>query len=121
MKWVRHMEDGSVSYIEGAKQPNYIVTADDVDRYLAIEVQPMDNRKRKGELVKVFANEHTKIVCGNSDSVTKRSIRFILPRFSLILQILKSMTVSEKLFKRVMLNTNCLYGRDILTYGRQLH
>ncbi|XP_071703705.1 uncharacterized protein [Rutidosis leptorrhynchoides] len=57
------MEDGSVSYIEGAKQPNYIVTADDVDRYLAIEVQPMDNRKRKGELVKVFANEHTKIVC----------------------------------------------------------
>lgn len=62
-EWVRHMEDGSVNYIEGAKQPNYIVTADDVDTYLAIEVQPMDNRKRKGELVKVFANEHRKIVC----------------------------------------------------------
>lgn len=62
-EWVRHMEDGSVSYIEGAKQPNYLVTADDVDTYLAIEVQPMDNRKRKGELVKVFANEHRKIVC----------------------------------------------------------
>lgn len=31
----------------GAKQPNYIVTADDVDAYLAIEVQPLDNRKRK--------------------------------------------------------------------------
>lgn len=62
-EWVRHMEDGSVSYIEGAKQPNYLVTADDVDTYLAIEVQPMDNRKRMGELVKVFANEHRKIVC----------------------------------------------------------
>lgn len=62
-EWVRHMEDGSVNYIEGAKQPNYTVTADDVDTYLAIEVQPMDNRKRKGELVKVFANEHRKIVC----------------------------------------------------------
>ncbi|CAI9277336.1 unnamed protein product [Lactuca saligna] len=62
-EWVRHMEDGSVSYIEGAKQPNYLVTADDVDTCLAIEVQPMDNRKRKGELVKVFANEHRKIVC----------------------------------------------------------
>lgn len=31
----------------GAKQPNYLVTADDVDAYLAIEVQPLDDRKRK--------------------------------------------------------------------------
>lgn len=31
----------------GAKQPNYLITADDVDTYLAIEVQPLDNRKRK--------------------------------------------------------------------------
>lgn len=62
-EWVRHLEDGSVNYIDGAKQPNYLVTADDVDTYLAIEVQPLDNRKRKGELVKVFANEHKKITC----------------------------------------------------------
>ncbi|XP_062158421.1 uncharacterized protein LOC133865915 isoform X2 [Alnus glutinosa] len=62
-EWVRHLEDGSVNYIDGAKQPNYLVTADDVDTYLAIEVQPLDNRKRKGELVKVFANEHKKISC----------------------------------------------------------
>ncbi|XP_039053522.1 uncharacterized protein LOC120195624 isoform X2 [Hibiscus syriacus] len=62
-EWARHMEDGSVNYIEGAKQPNYLVTADDVDTYLAIEVQPLDNRKRKGELVKVFANDHKKITC----------------------------------------------------------
>ncbi|KAG2668592.1 hypothetical protein I3760_15G167400 [Carya illinoinensis] len=62
-EWVRHLEDGSVNYIEGAKQPNYLVTADDVDTYLAIEVQPLDERKRKGELVKVFANAHKKITC----------------------------------------------------------
>ncbi|RZC59152.1 hypothetical protein C5167_006449 [Papaver somniferum] len=46
-EWVRYREDGSVHYIEGAKQPNYLVTADDVDSYLAIHVQPLDNRKRK--------------------------------------------------------------------------
>ncbi|KAJ4900409.1 Uncharacterized protein Rs2_14360 [Raphanus sativus] len=62
-EWVCHLEDGSVNYIEGAKQPNYLVTADDVDLYLAIEVQPLDDRNRKGELVKVFANENRKITC----------------------------------------------------------
>ncbi|KMZ66164.1 hypothetical protein ZOSMA_2G01750 [Zostera marina] len=62
-EWVRYLEDGSVNYIEYAKQPAYLVTADDVDCYLAIEVQPLDDRKRKGELVKVFANDHRKITC----------------------------------------------------------
>ncbi|KAL9459050.1 hypothetical protein AB3S75_002438 [Citrus x aurantiifolia] len=62
-EWVRHLEDGSVNYIEGAKQPNYLITADDVDTYLAIEVQPLDDRKRKGDLVRVFANENRKITC----------------------------------------------------------
>ncbi|CAL9231304.1 unnamed protein product [Arabidopsis halleri] len=62
-EWVCHLEDGSVNYIDGAKQPNYLVTADDVDLYLAIEVQPLDDRNRKGELVKVFANDNRKITC----------------------------------------------------------
>lgn len=62
-EWVRHMDDGSVQYIDGAKQPVYLVTADDVETYLAIEVQPLDDRKRKGELVRVFANDHRKITC----------------------------------------------------------
>ncbi|EPS72348.1 hypothetical protein M569_02408, partial [Genlisea aurea] len=62
-EWVRHLEDGSFSYVDGAKKPTYLVTADDVDTYLAIEVHPLDNRKRKGKLVKVFANEHKKIEC----------------------------------------------------------
>ncbi|XP_061369458.1 uncharacterized protein LOC133312304 isoform X2 [Gastrolobium bilobum] len=62
-EWIRHLEDGSFNYIEGAKQPNYLITADDVDTLLAIEVQPLDNRKRKGEPVKVFANDNKKITC----------------------------------------------------------
>ncbi|XP_015693331.1 uncharacterized protein LOC102706005 isoform X2 [Oryza brachyantha] len=74
-EWVRHLEDGSVNYIEGAKQPSYLVTADDVDSLLAIEVQPLDDRKRKGEIVKVYANEQKKITC---DPETKELIKKIL-------------------------------------------
>ncbi|XP_048542009.1 disease resistance protein RGA5-like isoform X4 [Triticum urartu] len=55
-EWVRHLEDGSVNYIEGAKQPTYLVTADDLDSLLAIEVQPLDDRKRKS--TKVQAPSH---------------------------------------------------------------
>ncbi|XP_052730338.1 uncharacterized protein LOC108326127 isoform X2 [Vigna angularis] len=62
-EWIRHLEDGSFNYIDGAKQPAYHVNADDVGTLLAIEVQPLDNRKRKGEPVKVFANDSKKIVC----------------------------------------------------------
>ncbi|RDX99983.1 hypothetical protein CR513_16888, partial [Mucuna pruriens] len=62
-EWIRHLEDGSFNYIDGAKQPTYLLTADDVDTFLAIEVQPLDNRKRKGEPVKVFANDNKKIIC----------------------------------------------------------
>lgn len=62
-EWVRHLEDGSVNYIDGAKHPTYIVTADDVDTYLAVEVQPLDDKQRKGELVKCFANSNRKISC----------------------------------------------------------
>uniref|UniRef100_A0A452XHM8 AIR9-like A9 domain-containing protein n=1 Tax=Aegilops tauschii subsp. strangulata TaxID=200361 RepID=A0A452XHM8_AEGTS len=74
-EWVRHLEDGSVNYIEGAKQPTYLVTADDVDSLLAIEVQPLDDRKRKGEIVKVYANEQRKITC---DPEMKELIKKIL-------------------------------------------
>ncbi|XP_071686091.1 uncharacterized protein [Rutidosis leptorrhynchoides] len=62
-EWVRHLQDGSVNYIEGANQTKYTVTADDVDHYLAVEVQPLDDRERKGELVTCFANDNKKITC----------------------------------------------------------
>ncbi|KAL6626571.1 hypothetical protein ACP70R_030297 [Stipagrostis hirtigluma subsp. patula] len=71
-EWVRHLEDGSVNFIEGARQPIYVVTADDVDTLLAIEVQPLDDRKRKGDFIKVFANEQRKITC---DPETKEIIK----------------------------------------------
>ncbi|KAK3163670.1 hypothetical protein QOZ80_1AG0006650 [Eleusine coracana subsp. coracana] len=71
-EWVRHLEDGSVQFIEGARQPSYLVTADDVDTLLAIEVQPLDDRKRKGDFIKVYANEQRKITC---DPETKELIK----------------------------------------------
>ncbi|KAF0898952.1 hypothetical protein E2562_012650 [Oryza meyeriana var. granulata] len=71
-EWVRHLEDGSVNFIEGARQPSYLVTADDVDTLLAIEVQPLDDRKRKGEFVRVYANDQRKITC---DPETKELIK----------------------------------------------
>ncbi|PUZ57659.1 hypothetical protein GQ55_5G447600 [Panicum hallii var. hallii] len=71
-EWVRHLEDGSVNFIDGARQPSYVVTADDVDTLLAIEVQPLDDRKRKGEFIKVYANEQRKISC---DPETKELIK----------------------------------------------
>ncbi|PWA94065.1 hypothetical protein CTI12_AA019090 [Artemisia annua] len=62
-EWVRHLPDGSVNYIEGATQPKYTVTADDAGAYLAVEVQPLDDKEIKGELVKRFANDNKKITC----------------------------------------------------------
>lgn len=74
-EWVRHLDDGSINFIEGARQPTYLVTADDVDFVLAIEVQPLDDKKRKGEIVKVYANDQRKITC---DPETKEHIKKIL-------------------------------------------
>ncbi|KAI5005260.1 hypothetical protein ZWY2020_032503 [Hordeum vulgare] len=48
---------------------------DDVDSLLAIEVQPLDDRKRKGEIVKIYANEQRKITC---DPEMKELIKKIL-------------------------------------------
>ncbi|GLT59739.1 hypothetical protein SLA2020_325400 [Shorea laevis] len=62
-QWVRHLEDGTRQYIEGATNPEYVVTADDVDKLLAVECIPMDDRGRQGELVRIFANEQNKIKC----------------------------------------------------------
>ncbi|KAL5710797.1 hypothetical protein ACHQM5_021315 [Ranunculus cassubicifolius] len=62
-QWVRYLEDDSVDYIDGEKLPYYLVTADDVDTCLAIKVQPLDNLNRKGEMLEVFANGHSKITC----------------------------------------------------------
>ncbi|OMO99802.1 hypothetical protein CCACVL1_03626 [Corchorus capsularis] len=62
-QWVRHLEDGTRQYIEGATNPEYVVTADDVDKLIAVECIPMDDQGRQGELVRRFANDQNKIKC----------------------------------------------------------
>ncbi|KAF3340037.1 hypothetical protein FCM35_KLT15808 [Carex littledalei] len=49
----------------GEKKPEYLVTADDVESYLAVEVIPIGKGEQIGDLVRIFANEHKKITCGN--------------------------------------------------------
>jgi hypothetical protein len=62
-QWVRHLQDGTRQYIEGATNPEYVVTVDDVDKLIAVECIPMDDQGRQGELVRHFANDQNKISC----------------------------------------------------------
>ncbi|CAI9103358.1 OLC1v1001822C1 [Oldenlandia corymbosa var. corymbosa] len=62
-QWVRHYPDGTRQYIEGATNPEYVVTADDVDKVIAVECIPMDDHGRQGDLVRLFANDQNKITC----------------------------------------------------------
>ncbi|XP_004307300.1 PREDICTED: uncharacterized protein LOC101293522 [Fragaria vesca subsp. vesca] len=62
-QWVRHLQDGTREVIEGATNPEYIVTADDVDKTIAVDCIPMDDQGRQGELVRHFANDQNKIKC----------------------------------------------------------
>ncbi|XP_078151484.1 uncharacterized protein LOC144546800 [Carex rostrata] len=63
--WLRFYDSGRQSYIPGEKKPEHLVTADDVDSYLAVEVIPIGKEEQMGDLVRIFANEHKKITCGN--------------------------------------------------------
>ncbi|XP_015895448.3 uncharacterized protein LOC107429267 isoform X4 [Ziziphus jujuba] len=62
-QWVRDLQDGTRQYIEGATNPEYTVTADDVDKIIAVECIPMDDHGRQGDLVRLFANDQNKIKC----------------------------------------------------------
>ncbi|XP_010240857.1 PREDICTED: uncharacterized protein LOC104585617 isoform X2 [Nelumbo nucifera] len=70
-QWVRHLQNGTRQYIEGATVPDYVVTADDVDKIIAVECIPIDDSGRQGELVRLFANDQKKITC---DADMKREI-----------------------------------------------
>jgi hypothetical protein len=50
-QWVRHLPDGSRTDIEGAGQPEYMITADDCDSKLAIDCVPMDEKGRRVSLL----------------------------------------------------------------------
>ncbi|KAI3918501.1 hypothetical protein MKX01_041821 [Papaver californicum] len=62
-QWVRHLQNGTGQYIEGATNPDYVVTADDVDKLIAVDCIPMDDKGCQGELVRLFANNQKKITC----------------------------------------------------------
>ncbi|KAK4414204.1 hypothetical protein Salat_2833300 [Sesamum alatum] len=62
-QWVRHYPDGTKQYIEGATNPDYVVTANDVDKLIAVECVPINDHGRHGDLVTIFANDHNKITC----------------------------------------------------------
>ncbi|GKB59031.1 kinase-like domain, phloem protein 2-like protein, partial [Tanacetum coccineum] len=69
-QWVRLLDDGTRAYIEGATNPEYLVTADDVDTRIAVECMPMDDQGRQGEIVRLFANDQNKITCGKISQLT---------------------------------------------------
>lgn len=46
-QWVHHLADGRTQYIKGATNPDYVVTADDVDKRIAVECIPMDDKGRQ--------------------------------------------------------------------------
>ncbi|XP_017226853.1 uncharacterized protein LOC108202820 isoform X1 [Daucus carota subsp. sativus] len=62
-QWVRHNQDGTRQFIEGATNPEYTITADDVDKLVAVECIPMNDQGHQGEIVRLFANDQNKITC----------------------------------------------------------
>nr|XP_043612288.1 putative receptor-like protein kinase At5g39000 isoform X2 [Erigeron canadensis] len=62
-QWVRYHRDCTMEYIEGATNPEYVVTADDVNKLISVECIPMDDQGRQGQIVRLFANEQNKVTC----------------------------------------------------------
>ncbi|XVF06777.1 hypothetical protein REPUB_Repub06bG0080200 [Reevesia pubescens] len=91
-QWVRHLQDGTRQYIEGATNPEYVVTADDVDKLIAVECIPMDDQGRQGELVRLFANDQNKIKC---DPEMQNEINTYLSRGQATFNVLLLMDSSE--------------------------
>ncbi|URE36779.1 hypothetical protein MUK42_17143 [Musa troglodytarum] len=62
-QWIRELDNGTRQYIEGATVPEYVVTADDIGTFLAVDCTPIDDSGRQGHLVRQFANNQSKITC----------------------------------------------------------
>ncbi|XP_058225065.1 receptor-like protein kinase FERONIA [Rhododendron vialii] len=62
-QWVYHLRDGTRQYIEGAINPEYVVATDDMDKLIAVECIPMDDRGLQGDLVRLIANGQNIISC----------------------------------------------------------
>ncbi|KAK6918097.1 hypothetical protein RJ641_016519 [Dillenia turbinata] len=91
-QWVRHFQDGTWQYIEGATNPEYVVTADDVDKLIAVECVPMDDNGRQGDIVRLFANDQNKITC---DSEMQQEIDNHIARGQATFSVLLLMDTSE--------------------------
>ncbi|XP_010549743.1 PREDICTED: uncharacterized protein LOC104820824 isoform X2 [Tarenaya hassleriana] len=127
-QWVRHLEDGTRQYIEGATNPEYVVTADDVDKLIAVECIPMDDQGRQGDLVRHFANDHSKIRC---DTEMQTEIDMFISRgqATFSVQLLMdssenwepaSLTLKRSNYQITKSNTESLvisekYSKDLLT------
>ncbi|WRX23161.1 hypothetical protein QQP08_015648 [Theobroma cacao] len=92
-QWVRHLQDGTRQYIEGATNPEFVVTADDVDKLIAVECIPMDDQGHQGELVRLFANDQNKIKC---DPDMQNDIDTYISRGQAAFSVLLPMDSSEK-------------------------
>ncbi|CAK9198983.1 unnamed protein product [Sphagnum troendelagicum] len=56
-QWIRELPNGSRVIIDGAGQPEYMITADDCESKVMINCVPMDEHSRQGEVVTVVAND----------------------------------------------------------------
>ncbi|CAM6011748.1 unnamed protein product [Sphagnum balticum] len=56
-QWIRELPDGNRIIIDGAGQPEYMITADDCESKVMINCVPMDEHSRQGEVVTVVAND----------------------------------------------------------------
>ncbi|XP_020206805.1 uncharacterized protein LOC109791862 isoform X1 [Cajanus cajan] len=113
-QWVRHLEDGTRHYIEGATNPEYVVTADDVDKLIAVECIPMDDKGHQGELVKLFANDQNKIKC---DSEMQHEIDTNLSKGDATFSVLLLMDSSENWEQATLFLTRS--GYDIKINGTE--
>ncbi|KAD6453684.1 hypothetical protein E3N88_08390 [Mikania micrantha] len=57
-EWARHYEDDTSEYIKGATNPEYVVTADDVDKVIALECVPFDNEGREVLFQDLVTDDH---------------------------------------------------------------
>ncbi|KAF7844650.1 uncharacterized protein G2W53_001555 [Senna tora] len=85
-QWVRHLQDGTRHYIEGATNPEYVVTADDVDKLIAVECIPMDDKGRQdhkgisdGEMCNNIRVDHgVKVKEQGNNSTFRKVLRIFL-------------------------------------------